>query len=214
MTFRKILEAAANVAVIFRKRLEVAASVAVTFWKNLEVATRVAVTFRKNLEVAASVAVTSRNPPVLQTSVAATDRKTTCELHITWVVLSNVTDRLRVVSRAGNRLFRKGTRVSRLLRGPLQQEPASGAPRPGSDFTRACECRGNTTCVTTWLLKTLSPVAIVDLLLDFRPQDRGREDRLSRSPLPPNRTCGSPAYGSPVGGFTCDRTDRPGHGLP
>ncbi|MEW6267603.1 MAG: nucleotidyltransferase domain-containing protein, partial [Thermodesulfobacteriota bacterium] len=31
--------------------------------------------------------------------------------------------------------------------------------------------------------------------------DRGREDRLStRSPLPPNRTCGSPAYGSPVGG--------------
>jgi len=33
------------------------------------------------------------------------------------------------------------------------------------------------------------------------PCDRGRKDRLrSRSPLPPNRTCGSPAYGSPVGG--------------
>ena len=31
--------------------------------------------------------------------------------------------------------------------------------------------------------------------------DRGREDRLtSRSPLPPNRACGSPAHGSPVGG--------------
>ena len=30
---------------------------------------------------------------------------------------------------------------------------------------------------------------------------RGREDRLlPRFPLPPNRTCGSPAYGSPVGG--------------
>ena len=43
--------------------------------------------------------------------------------------------------------------------------------------------------------------------------DRGRKDRLSRSPLPPNRTCGSPAYGSPVGGFTCDRTDGPAHGL-
>jgi hypothetical protein len=30
--------------------------------------------------------------------------------------------------------------------------------------------------------------------------DRGRESKLL--PLPPNRTGGSPAYGSPVGGFT------------
>ena len=36
--------------------------------------------------------------------------------------------------------------------------------------------------------------------------DRGREDRLSRSPLPPNRAGGSPAHGSPVGG-------SPHHGL-
>jgi hypothetical protein len=29
-------------------------------------------------------------------------------------------------------------------------------------------------------------------------KDRGREVRLSRTPLPPNRTGGFPAYGSPV----------------
>ena len=40
--------------------------------------------------------------------------------------------------------------------------------------------------------------------------DRGREDRLgSRSPLPPNRTGGSPASGSPVSGFTSRRIDGP-----
>src|SRR6266700_1488345 len=33
-------------------------------------------------------------------------------------------------------------------------------------------------------------------------------------PLPPNRTCGFPASGSPVGGLTCERTDEPRHGLP
>ncbi len=44
--------------------------------------------------------------------------------------------------------------------------------------------------------------------------DRGRESRLSsRPPLPPNRTCGSPASGSPVGGFTSERTDGPGQRL-
>src|SRR5262245_17599390 len=31
-------------------------------------------------------------------------------------------------------------------------------------------------------------------------------------PLPPNRTGGSPAYGSPVGGVTWLRIDRPQHG--
>src|SRR5882672_9107065 len=35
-----------------------------------------------------------------------------------------------------------------------------------------------------------------------------------RCPLPPNRTCEFPAYGSPVGGFTHEGTDRPGHGRP
>ena len=34
-----------------------------------------------------------------------------------------------------------------------------------------------------------------------------------RHPLPPNRTCGSPASGSPVDGFTCKRTGGRGHGL-
>ena len=44
--------------------------------------------------------------------------------------------------------------------------------------------------------------------------DRGRESRLSsRPPLPPNRTCGSPASGSPVGGFTSGRIDGPEHRL-
>ena len=37
--------------------------------------------------------------------------------------------------------------------------------------------------------------------------DRGREGRLPGSPLPPNRTAGSPGYGSPVGGFTSERID-------
>jgi hypothetical protein len=46
-----------------------------------------------------------------------------------------------------------------------------------------------------------------------QPLDRGREGRLStRLPLPPNRTCGSPASGSPVGGFTSERIDGPEHG--
>ena len=40
----------------------------------------------------------------------------------------------------------------------------------------------------------------------------GRTDWI-RSPLPPNRTCGSPASGSPVGGLTCERTGGPRHGL-
>src|ERR1700692_4767664 len=40
----------------------------------------------------------------------------------------------------------------------------------------------------------------------------GRTDWI-RSPLPPNRTCGSPASGSPVGGFTSERIDGPGHRL-
>ena len=41
--------------------------------------------------------------------------------------------------------------------------------------------------------------------------DRGREVRLSRTPLPPNRTGGFPAYGSPVSRFLW--TDRTEHGL-
>ncbi len=40
-------------------------------------------------------------------------------------------------------------------------------------------------------------------------QDRGRESELL--PLPPNRTGGSPAYGSPVGGFTWLRIDELPH---
>ncbi len=40
----------------------------------------------------------------------------------------------------------------------------------------------------------------------------GRTDWV-RSPLPPNRTCGSPASGSPVGGVTSKRIDGPSDGL-
>src|SRR5208337_3659181 len=40
--------------------------------------------------------------------------------------------------------------------------------------------------------------------------DRGRETVMT-FPLPPNRTGGSPASGSPVGGVTCERTDRRWH---
>ena len=43
-----------------------------------------------------------------------------------------------------------------------------------------------------------------------RALDRGRESVMT-FPLPPNRTGGSPASGSPVGGFTCERTDRRQH---
>ena len=40
-------------------------------------------------------------------------------------------------------------------------------------------------------------------------RDRGKEAGLSSpAPSPPNRTCGSPASGSPVDGFTSERTDR------
>ena len=38
--------------------------------------------------------------------------------------------------------------------------------------------------------------------------DRGRENRLNWLPLPPNRTGGSPASGSPVGGLTSERSDE------
>jgi len=40
---------------------------------------------------------------------------------------------------------------------------------------------------------------------------RGREDGLT-SPLPPNRTSGSPASGSPVSGSPLSRAERPRHG--
>ena len=47
-----------------------------------------------------------------------------------------------------------------------------------------------------------------------RAPDRGREDRLfTRSPLPPNRTCGSPASGFPVGSFTSKRIGTLNYGL-
>ncbi len=39
-----------------------------------------------------------------------------------------------------------------------------------------------------------------------------RKSDLGRTPSPPNRACGSPAHGSPVGGFTFERTDRPKRG--
>ena len=42
--------------------------------------------------------------------------------------------------------------------------------------------------------------------------DRGREKRFVRFPLPPNRTGGSPASGSPVDGFTPKGIDEPFHG--
>ena len=48
-------------------------------------------------------------------------------------------------------------------------------------------------------------------LIKRLPKDRGREVRLSRTPLPPNRTGGFPAYGSPVSRFLW--TDRTEHGL-
>ena len=48
-------------------------------------------------------------------------------------------------------------------------------------------------------------------LRDQSTTDRGREVRLSRTPLPPNRTGGFPAYGSPVSRFLW--TERTEHGL-
>ncbi len=42
--------------------------------------------------------------------------------------------------------------------------------------------------------------------------NRGREKRFVRFPLPPNRTGGSPASGSPVDGFTPKGIDEPFHG--
>ena len=42
--------------------------------------------------------------------------------------------------------------------------------------------------------------------------DRGREVRLSRTPLPPNRACGSPAHGSPVSGCPVIGIERNGYG--
>gem|GEM_PF-3216689 len=65
-------------------------------------------------------------------------------------------------------------------------------------------CRPSLSCRS--FAGSFDPEALVML-------DRGRESRLSRLPLPPNRTCGSPAYGSPVSGLTYERTGRPGHGL-
>src|SRR5271167_3389061 len=46
--------------------------------------------------------------------------------------------------------------------------------------------------------------------VDTSCRDRGRERH--RLPLPPNRTGGSPASGSPVGGLTFKRTSGPHHG--
>jgi len=43
-------------------------------------------------------------------------------------------------------------------------------------------------------------------------KNRGREKRFVRFPLPPNRTGGSPASGSPVDGLTPKGIDEPFHG--
>ena len=43
-------------------------------------------------------------------------------------------------------------------------------------------------------------------------RDRGREKRFVRFPLPPNRTGGSPASGSPVDGLTPKGIDEQFHG--
>ena len=43
-------------------------------------------------------------------------------------------------------------------------------------------------------------------------RDRGREVRLSRTPLPQNRACGSPAHGSPVSGHPRIGIERNGYG--
>ena len=43
-------------------------------------------------------------------------------------------------------------------------------------------------------------------------EDRGREVRLSRTPLPPNRACGFPAHGSPVNGCPMIGVERNGCG--
>ncbi len=57
----------------------------------------------------------------------------------------------------------------------------------------------------------VAPRAVRCLTVAVRCLDRGREVRLSRTPLPPNRTCGFPAYGSPVSSFLW--TERTEHGL-
>ena len=51
------------------------------------------------------------------------------------------------------------------------------------------------------------------LLLSFSPYShRGRERRFVRFPLPPNRTGGSPASGSPVDGLTPKGIDEQFYG--
>ncbi len=50
------------------------------------------------------------------------------------------------------------------------------------------------------------------LAFEFFAFNRGRERRFVRIPLPPNRTGGSPASGSPVDGFTPKGIDEPFHG--
>ena len=57
----------------------------------------------------------------------------------------------------------------------------------------------------------LSAIAI-ETVAKAGKHDRGREGRLSRPPLPPNRTGGSPASGFPVDGVISVRIDRNFHG--
>jgi hypothetical protein len=50
------------------------------------------------------------------------------------------------------------------------------------------------------------------LFLIMQKEDRGRERRFVRFPLPPNRTGGSPASGSPVDGLTPKGIDEQFYG--
>ena len=63
---------------------------------------------------------------------------------------------------------------------------------------------------TVWTLASMAvSVWLLGVAVRTLP-DRGREGRLSsRSPLPPNRTGGFPASGSPVSGFHSGTGGRP-----
>ncbi len=60
--------------------------------------------------------------------------------------------------------------------------------------------------------QTVSPYPYLSFFFCIFAFNRGRERRFVRIPLPPNRTGGSPASGSPVDGFTPKGIDEQFHG--
>jgi hypothetical protein len=91
--------------------------------------------------------------------------------------------------------------------GPGHESPTSTSPSPSADLIRRS---GGASRSCRRSARRNADKMGECLIRGWQTRDRGREGYWP--PRPPNRTCGSPASGSPVGGLTHEGTDGPWHG--